>query len=148
MREYTLFFQKDAILATCSRPCTRDFSCPGRRRGPGPVRGLPTPSPSRLDRPGPSFPPAPPHPTQDQLQMRTADGPTTKPLPPQKTPSRAYPPMEIPLGFPQGATARFIGQGEPETNQSKSPKERKTGHRRGDELSAVSLGEGATRGSI
>ena len=49
--------------------------------------------------------------------MRTADGPTSKLPHPQKTPIHGLPPRWKIRDFPPGATARFIGQGEPETNQ-------------------------------
>ena len=47
---------------------------------------------------------------------------------PQKTPIQGLPPCGKSEDFDtQGATARFIGQGEPETNKLNSPRERKSG---------------------
>ena len=57
----------------------------------------------RLPHPDPSLPPAPPILSQDQLQMQTADGPTSKlPIP------RRPPPGPTPLWTPKTATHRVL----------------------------------------
>ena len=61
----------------------------------------------------PSTPPSIPRPTPNADRRRT----NFQAPHPQKTPNQGLPPRWKIRDFPPGATARFIGQGEPETNQ-------------------------------
>ena len=110
---HDLFGVPSPSLRGASAPSLLWSSGPAASRAPDQGRLLP-------------FPPRPPshprRPTPNADRRRT----NFQAPHPQKTPNQGLPPRWKIRDFPPGATARFIGQGESETNKLKSSRGRKT----------------------